>query len=69
MLESKKELQEKADDYRKRLADLYNFLQIVSINNDCETDLKNVCSEIIIGKISYEEALEEWKNCRHKFLD
>lgn len=69
MLESKKELQEKADDYRKRLTDLYNFLQIIFIDNDCETDLKNICSEIIIGKISYEEALKEWKSCKHLTLN
>ena len=69
MLESKKEAQEKANDYSKRLTDLYNFLQIVCIEGGCGTDLKDICSEIIIGRINYEEALEEWKKCGHLTLN
>lgn len=69
MLESKKQAQEKANDYNKRLVDLYNFLHIICIEGGCGYDLKDICSEIIIGRIGYEEVLEECKKCGHLTLN
>ena len=50
------------EEHNKRLVDLYNFLHIICIEGGCSYDLKDICSEIIIGRIGYEEVLEEWKN-------
>lgn len=56
-------------EHNKRLIDLYNFLHIICIEGGCGYNLKDICSEIIIGRIGYEEVLEEWKKCGHLTLN
>lgn len=68
MLETKKQAQEKSAEYCRRLANLHNFLHIICIEGGCGYDLKSICSDMIIGKIDYNEALAEWRHCGHKIF-
>lgn len=68
MKEIDEQEEKKSTEYNRRLVDLYNFLHIICIEGGCGYDLKDICFNIIFGRVDYNEALVEWQHCGHKIF-
>lgn len=55
-------------NYEQRLVDTYNFINMICIDVGTGYDLKEISQRIILGKINYDEAINEWQRRGHSLL-
>lgn len=48
-------------DYKERLVNILNFMNIICIEGGCGCDVKDIVKGLACGVYNYDSALIEWK--------